>query len=92
MWVIISFFIILGGLLPFVEDEFTGSSTSYDGTRMANEVGTSFSILTGLTVIGSIAKMFLWTFGAIHWMVDLIIFVPMRLMLLWLLTRAVRGI
>ena len=39
----------------------------------------------------SIGTMFFWSFGAIYWVLDLFILLPLRLLLAWLLYRALRS-
>lgn len=43
-------------------------------------------------VLGSMISMLFWTFGGVAWYIDLFIFIPLRLLVLLLLVRNIRGV
>jgi len=47
--------------------------------------------ITGWDIIASVGKMFFWTFGQIPFFIDLIIFVPLRIVLGFLFYMAIRS-
>jgi len=92
--IIISVFVIVGGLLPLIEAEFTTDVSSNDIDNLEDEISDSAqsnAFLTGFAVVGSIAQMFFWTFGALPFWLDLI-FTIFRIMLIVLLIRLARGV
>ncbi len=89
--VITLFFIALGVLLPFIESEFDTSSTSTDIEGLTDGIeqddATSF-----FGIIGSVFNMFYWTFGQIPFLMDLLLFIPLRIILAVVLAKWIRGI
>lgn len=86
------FFIILAVLSPLVAEEFGEDATDYDvegldsyETPSTSWIGTSFSeILVNIMLIP------FWTFG-IPALANLLILLPMRLILAFLIYRAIRS-
>jgi hypothetical protein len=92
---IIIIFVLVGTLLPFVREGF-GDTSSVNGsvTTLTGELAgyQGSSSLTIWGVFGSIFKMFFWTFGALWWPIDLLFFVPMRILLVFILARNLWGV
>ena len=126
---IIVFFIMLGVIIPLVNEAFdseevstidvqtliqTGGSVTLDNaTHTCVSVPAGIWGIFGFTIdqcyeleegqivenrdvswlsyIFSIASIFFWTFGAVFWVIDLFILLPMRLLLAWLIYRALRS-
>jgi hypothetical protein len=117
---IIMFFIAVGTLLPFIQMEFTTSTSNpgngfHNGSNIINQsnidvlgrnatyhssgIGWWESIGLGfvsnalydstsfVSVLFSIVSMFFWTFGNIPFWIDMIVFMPMRIMLLFIIIR-----
>ena len=90
---IIIIFVIIGGILPFVREEFEGDSTD-TGINIEDELGGSIdseSSISAFTVLGSILSMFFWTFGALPFWLDTI-FLAVRIILVLLIAMIVRGV
>jgi len=87
---IICVFLVLGTVLPFVNAEYgVDESGSYDADAFNDELGQEAELSTSVSaveVLFSIAKMFFWTFGALHWALDLV-FVFFRIILIMTLSR-----
>ena len=95
---IICVFIIIGGFLPFVRESLTGDPGPQNsaaaiiiGAGELQNAGLLTYLVVGLKVLGSIALMFFWTFGAIWWVLDLAIFVPMRVVLILYFLEVILG-
>jgi divalent metal cation (Fe/Co/Zn/Cd) transporter len=91
---IIILFVSVGALLPMVRADFgLADDTNYSTSSMVNKMADAQNHpLTGIWIaIMSIFSMFFWTFGAIHWLLDLVVFVPLRLALGFLVIRNLIG-
>ena len=88
---IVAFFIFLGVLLPFVQAEFgeTAATTDVQGYVEDLNSDDAGSSVSAFKVLGSVASMFFWSFGAIWWPIDLLLFVPLRVVLLITVARNV---
>jgi len=91
---IVIIFVFLGALLPFVHAAFGQPETDLNVGNIPFQSGDEFTEddITVTGVIGSIFLMFFWTFGAIPALLDLLVFVPLRIGFVYLLFRAIRGI
>lgn len=94
LYTIITIFVLLGAVLPFVHAEFDQAQTELNTQGLADRTGQEYSesTIVILSVITSIFTMFFWTFGNIPAIIDLVIFIPMRLTLLAILYDKIRGI
>lgn len=90
---ILLLFVAIGALIPQVADEL-GSSYRVNSTltNITSDFGSSWDDSSAWTKFKSISSMFFWTFGAIWWPIDLLIFVPLRIVLFVILVRWVRGV
>lgn len=90
---IIIFLLAVGAILPFIRADFTGNAGSTINTgavssAMASQTASQSSI--GIfSVIFSMAKMLVWSFGDINAWLELIIFVPMRMIMYFIIARNV---
>ncbi len=95
LWTIVSIFVLLGAILPFIHEDFGQPVTQLESGLVkdasAQNIEASTSSVTVLGVIVSIFTIFFWTFGNIPAIIDLVVFVPMRIMFLVLLFRNLRG-
>lgn len=96
MWTIVVVFVVLGAFMPLVNYMIYGSITSSNPEELQNSLsqqnkGTIISTL-GFSMLFNIFTMFFWTFGVIPTIIDLIVFIPLRIILGYLILRAVRGI
>ncbi len=93
LWTIITIFVILGTVLPFIHQDFAQPQTDLDskGIEFAGGQEVKASSVTILSVIISIFTMFFWSFGNIPTVPEIIIFVPMRIIFLVVLYRNLRG-
>lgn len=86
---IASMLVILGIFLPFVDTAFEVDSTTInDPEGLVENVGQDKTItsLSAITIIGSVVKMFFWTFGDLPFFLDIFLLVP-RLILVLTLAR-----
>lgn len=91
---ILFLFIILGIILPFVNQSFNTTSGVQNVNKLSSDTNSQVVSTTSIgtfTILLSIGKMFLWTFGDINAIIDGIFFVPLRLMLALLLYRQIRS-
>jgi hypothetical protein len=88
------FFVVLGGILPFVQSAFDEDTitTDVNKTRISLEEDIEeLDSVNFLEVFFSIVTMFLWTFGGVPWFIDLAFFEPIRIVFYFILARYVRG-
>jgi hypothetical protein len=80
----------MGVILPFVKSEMgaeyeTNAYSTENITDSIGNAGKSTNAITGSPnfwdILVSVFKMFFWTFGDIHWIIDAIIFIPLRIIL-----------
>jgi len=82
-----TFFLLLGGLLPFLNAEFYQTNSSY-----AFKIDYSGNILINfLSVIGSMATMFFWSFGSLPFIIDLLMMIP-RVFFILIIAKFIRGV
>lgn len=79
IYIIGSFFLIIGFLSPFVALEFNGSVAGYDVTS----IGTA----SFLGILNAFSSLLFWTFGLPTWF-NIMILIPIRVMMLFILYRA----
>ena len=85
--VISAFFILLGFVLPFIQVDYQDSSVSADVDGLVDiDEDAAVSSVSAFSVIGSVLKMFFWTFGDLPRFVDVILLVP-RIVLLFIIAR-----
>ncbi len=88
--ILLSIFIGVGIIIPFVNSEFQTVSPTFDtdkrGTELIVEDLTDVSSVGAGDILKSIGKMFFWTFGDLPFWLDAI-FLVLRLILLALLIR-----
>lgn len=97
---IVIFFVVLGVILPFVQADFGQTKTNFDVKGLQTGTGNSLesadsiggAISTTSKILFSVLTMFFWTFGAIPLIMDLILFVPIRIVFAVLLFKLVRGV
>lgn len=91
---IITVFVLLGVILPYVQADFETSETSFNVSTNVNEISDDISDNVGndpnsigaLKIVKSIAKMFFWTFGTLPFWLDAI-FVVFRIVLIGILVK-----
>lgn len=88
---IITFFIIIGVLAPFLNAEFSSNITEHDPNSITDDLNTgqAQSSISAFKVFGSVISMFFWSFGLIPVWLDLIIFTPLRIILVLIIARNV---
>lgn len=89
MFSIMGLFILVGFFLPYVDDAFsTNQVNSNNVGGLQSNVGQDQTItsINSITIIGSIFKMFFWTFGSLPFWLD-IFFVPLRIIFAVTLAR-----
>ena len=95
LWTILIIFIGLGAVLPFINAAFNQNVTTQESELVKNSASGNLEAATQsvsiLSVILSIFTIFFWTFGQIPAVLDLVIFIPMRIIFLVLLYRNLRG-
>lgn len=98
-WIIfiVILFVALGFVLPFVNNAFgesyTGTSSDVIKDKMSGSTvdPTDASIGFG-DIFLSMVTIFFWTFGGVPTWLDIMLFIPLRIMLLILLYNKARGI
>lgn len=86
---IIAMFILLGAFLPFVHEAFNSEQVIInDGQNIVDDVGQDpiITSINAITIIGSIAKIFFWTFGDLPFFIDIFLWIP-RIILYLTLAR-----
>lgn len=91
---IVIFFVVLGAVLPFVHASFDETATNLNTENIAFESGQSLgqNEVTILGVVLSIITMFFWTFGTIPAIIEVTIFLPIRIIFGVLLFKLIRGV
>ncbi len=90
---IVILFVSLGAILPSVHAAFDQTETSLNVKNIEFEGGQeSTNIELAFGILISIITMFFWTFGNIPFILDLVIFVPIRIIFLVLLFKLGRGV
>jgi len=89
---LILFFLILGVAVPVIQDEFSQDVNNYnpDSLEDFDEPDTGWFGTTFSKILGNVYLVMLWTFGVPAW-VNLTILLAMRMILAFLLYRAVRS-
>jgi len=89
--IIITVFVSLGTLLPFIQQDLNDPNISSAlTTGLTQEVSQDSGDLTSvsaLEIVKSVAKMFVWSFGSIPPLIDAVIFIPMRIALVLILVQ-----
>ncbi len=87
-----SVFILLGLVMPFINEGFDEAGGSYNIDTMKSELGAEAqdSDINVATVIFSVVKMFFWTFGTLPFFLDGI-FMIFRVWFIVSIVRTVRG-
>ncbi len=91
IWGIITVFVALGILLPFINEAYGETSANINIDNFESSVSKTVenaSTINTFTVIFSILKMFFWTFGDLYFWLDGI-FVILRVMLALTIARNV---
>jgi hypothetical protein len=81
---IATLFVAMGVLLPLINADFGVDATTTDPTSLQDELEEGS---LGVGIITSIGKMFSWTFGDIWWPIDLLLLVPLRIVLYFVVAR-----
>lgn len=91
---IVILFVVLGAVLPFVHAGFDQTETNLntEGIEFASGQGFTTNQIGILDIVVSIFTMFFWTFGSIPIIIDVVFFVPLRIMFVVLLYKLVRGV
>ena len=87
---IIIFFILLGGFLPYVNEGLNARAVSFNTDDIENTISADIQSTTSINafnIILSIFSMFFWTFGSLPFWLDLLIFTPLRIILIVTLAR-----
>ena len=84
-------FIGLGSVLPFIQEDLDISPVvTTDTEEFVQDIGEeadSAVSLTIFTVLFSVLKMFFFTFGDLPFLIDVFIFIPLRLILVLTIAR-----
>ena len=89
---LIAFFVFIGVVTPFINAELNTNLTEFNPEQFTGNVNTGD--LEGVTapvnafkVLGSVLSMFFFTFGSIPTFIDVAIFIPLRLLLVLIISR-----
>lgn len=91
---ILFLFVALGIVMPYVNASFNQNVNSNNVNLIDQQLQTqtqAASSITTFTILFSVAKMFIWTFGSINAIIDALIFIPLRIMLALFLYRQIRS-
>ena len=92
MWGIVTVFVMLGVLLPYVNADLRVDGTQIQTGNLQSEVGDdvrSASTINIFTVLFSVVSMFFWSFGQIPFFLECAFFIPARIMLAVIIARNV---
>jgi len=87
---IITIFVVIGVLLPYAQSSINTDSQDF-GLNSINDDVASASPVTALTIFLSIIKMFTFTFGDLPIIIDLILFMPLRIIAWVIIASKIRG-
>lgn len=88
---IITIFVLLGVLLPYVQADFEAPQTLNDVQKLESDLGeetADISAVTPFTLLLSVLKMFFWTFGDLPFWLDAF-FLILRVELAFIVARNV---
>ncbi len=89
--IILFIFVGIGVIIPFVNQEFDVTGSTFDTENVADElIGEEFDDVSKVNagdILSSVGKMFFWTFGDLPFWMDAI-FVVLRVILLAILIKA----
>lgn len=88
---IFSVFLALAVIIPFVNEGFNQTGTNINTGSLESTIGQEDKGVGALDIFASIFKMFFWSFGTFHWVIELILSI-FRLTLAWLIIRIIRGV
>ena len=89
---IVIVFTFLGVMLPFAQSSIGDSSSDYGYDVLNGKMGTDSSSVTVIfTVFISVLKMFTFTFGQIPVWLDLLLFMPLRIIAYIIIGTKIRG-
>ena len=95
---ILIFLVAFGIFLPFVSEDFNNTSSDpADISGVAQDESTGLSVtdyddVGFLSFIPSVLGSLIWSFGMIPLWVELLIFIPLRVLMFYLGVRLVRGV
>lgn len=90
---LIVFFLALGLLLPFINAAFGQDVTEQDFSGLPNsDDELNDSSVSMIQLIISVFTVFFWTFGQVHFIIDILLLTPLRIFAVYLFVRMVRGI
>ena len=92
-WGLVMFFILTGLISNFINSEFSDTSTDYNMDEYGREIAeeTTASMTLGTSIL-SILKMATWSFGDLPLLVELLIFMPIRILFYYIGARLLRGV
>lgn len=92
LYIIVTLFVVLGVLLPYIQAAFGEDQTNNDVSTLTSIDADDATSSVGLfTVLGSVFSMFFWTFGSLPIWLDAFLFIPLRVILLYVVIRLARG-
>ena len=92
MWGIVIIFVLIGAIIPFVNDAFNTDENEFNNAQFDQNIDdeTDFTSISATTILSSIASMFFFTFGNLPFWLDAI-FIVVRVMLGVLIYRQIRS-
>lgn len=88
---IVTFFVLLGIILPITQKGIGESASSYDAESLVSDINEGQATTTSAwQIIKSVFSMFFWTFGALPTLIDAI-FLILRIYLGISLAKMLRG-
>lgn len=84
----ITFFVLIGIITPYINEEFDTSYPINDASQLENlDTKEATSSISAFKVIGSVISMFFWTFGNLPTWLDLALFLPLRVVFYLIIAR-----
>lgn len=86
--VIITFFLVLGFITPFINSEFNSNYESYEFDGLTDDEVSNVSTVNGFSILLSILSIFVWSISGIPVFLNLLLFIP-RIILVLVIVRNV---
>ena len=89
IFTIVTIFIAVGFFAPIINDEFGSSYNANDPSSIEGDIDpdTLDGGVNGWQIIKSIFSMFFWSFGVLPTFIDIVIFFPLRIILVLTISR-----
>ena len=84
----VTFFVLIGIVTPYINAEFNSSYPVNDAETLIDiDTDKAVSSVSAFKVIGSVITMFFWSFGNLPVWLDLVLFLPLRVVFYLIIAR-----